>query len=396
MSKIKVEQLPLTFVGDEFPVPVLPQPHHHPEWITTSPTELRTTAHLLDLQEQGLPTLAQKNDLERMAVSSAAGTVMHNVAQLTELWTTCRPRSHGREEAQNEYHQRLDEFPKLLPTTKPAEVRRLRVLIDTPEFALPTDHHGSAQTECLEVMAQKLIAHARENPPLAESYPLGLQFTGPDNSPQFLNPDQLNKKWVDFLPQLEKRIKSVQQWQLAHHPIGAEMSKPTSGFIYGLTEISLALNFRELKLTLLKRADDLTRFENNGEIHVRETDLKSSAHVHTPETGSHEEAIEEALTYLTTIAMIEAHSLTQEKQGYHLVGHSNTSAWNPETTQPQDKISLKIIALGGEQPEIVDLAQKYERTLSDPIAAAETILKAEEIINLLRRQKGIPVVPEEK
>lgn len=393
MSKIKVEQLPLAFSGEESPVPILTTTQHHPSWIKTSPSELLALARRLDLQQQGLTLPMQKEDLEGRALATTAGTVLHHAAQLTELWTNCRPRSHGRTDAQSEYRQRLGELPALLPTTKPAETRRIRTILDNAQFALPKDHQGSAQTECLAVLAQTVIDRATENPPLAESYPLDLQLATPDNPP-FLDPDELNRKWKNLLPNLAKKIVSAQNWQLTHHPIGAEMSKPVRGFIFGLTEVGLTITFNDLQLTMVKRADNITRTEIGGSITLNETDLKSSVHVHVPEPDSCEERMLKAITHLTALAMIEAHTLEQEKPGYSLVGRSTISPWNPGTIQPQDEISLKVVALGGEEPEIVDLAEKYADVLSDPIVAAGTVLEAEHMLNLLREQRGIPPMPE--
>lgn len=394
MPKRKAEQLPLTFIGDESPVPILSSPHRHPSWIKTSPSELLTFARMLDLKQNNQALPMQKEDLENRVLATTAGTVMHRAAQLTELWANCRPRSHGRSDSQSEYHKRLDELQSLLPTTKPTETRRIRTILDKPQFALSKDHHGSAQTECLEILARSIIDHATDNPPLTDSYPLDLKLADNGNAP-FLDPDKLNKKWKILLPNLAKKIVSAQNWQLSHHPIGAEMSKPIRGFIFGLTEVGMALTFSDLQLTLIKRADNLTRTEIEGAVTIQETDLKSSVHVHVPEPGSHEEEMLKSIIHLTTLAMVEAHTFEQDKPGYSLIGHSTVSVWNPGTIQPQDQVSLKVVALGGEEPEIIDLATKYADVLSDPIVAAGTILGAEHILNLLRKQKGIPAISEE-
>lgn len=361
-----------------------------PKWLTLSATGFVSLAASLDDERNG-NTRPSPNP--QSVLNRHAGLALHRMHELMILVEeTLPPDAPTTETAWEGYRENLDtRLSKLLPTTPPVTVKRLRRTLEDPNLVFPraNDHPEWVETD-YRYLAQKVLHEAEQGQPLEDTYPLPLTKERDEREP--FSPDVLATLWSRVtIPRLRSHVGHLIQWHEGTPQIlGRSLSKPTEGTINGLPELSVIVVAPALRATLFTRTDETVRWTNkNGDAKLRVTDLKSGSYVHTAPEDSLEETADQAATYLLAIAMTETQCPHQEKLGYPLEYHTDTGVDNPRVLRPEDNVSIPSVALGQYPPHVVDKARRYHSILTDPIAAQAMLGKTEELLELIRERRRI-------
>lgn len=360
-----------------------------PDWLTLSATRFRTLAAQEDQEDANTPTHVTLDDASRRIQQQLAGTALHAIEEHLTLWDSLQPEASTAQEARRAYRHYLDDrLPRLLPTTPPVEVRSIRKRLEDPKLALANaEQTPAAIRTCHDLIAQRVLADLSDEPPLVGTEPIPFETDMPD-LPPLPKPSEVRDRWNRrTMPWLRANIGLMLAWHERQTPVlGRELSDPDRGFLYDIPEARVVIVASALGFTLVERADRMTRMPNGPGTTVRVTDLKAGRHVHTPPPESLEETAEQAIVYLTAIALIESRG-SNKKVGYAIEFHTDSGVDYPRTVGPYDTVELPIVALGQHPPEVVDNAQRYEPILTDPIAAQAMLGKTEDLLDRIRERR---------
>lgn len=356
----------------------------NPEWLTVSVTGLRAIAGFLDGEAAGAAGEEIAADQAERVLAQTAGQRLHQFGEVVKLWQISRPHRDFDTGVRDDYHTRLNNLQNLLPTTPPKEVRHIHWILDDPRLALPVKDHSAAESACFEILSEAVLADAVANPPLTDSYPLPLAN---DSYRPFLSPEDLNLRWQNqVVPELKPKMRTMLNWQLKHVKPMDGISNLSAGLLVGAPETRLAIILPTARATLIERADELTRLECKNQIRIEKIDFKSSSHIRVPETGSRAEEAERIILYFSTMAIACKEAQRHQKPGYPLICFEDVAPGKPRTLRPTDRVAVKFVALGGKNPEEVDLAEKYGDVLTNPVAAGETIANARGLLDIIRNR----------
>lgn len=371
---------PLTLRPD---IPIVPDASR-PDWMTVTPTSLLAAAKLADLSERGATQEETALELEQHALDTGEGTALHLSWLLRRLFDELRPAELPRWE---DYRQNLNGLDRLLPTTPPEQVLHIRRLLERKELALSKSDHGAAETTCRDILDSLARQDLTDHPPFVDSYPL---FGGEEAGKPFLDPDRLEKRWrQEVSPDLAEKFRHLRAFEDGRPFIGMALSDVEKGRLFRLPELRTTVIAGSLGLTLNRRADELTRQEQNGFVTIEETDLKSGKTVHQPEEGSQEETAFQMLLYLGAIGILDRDHLEQEKPGYSLACYPPMNPYAPRTLCEYDQLVIEYVAVGGDEPQRVDFAEVYNPIFTDPTAARDLLVRSEQFLTRVRENPAL-------
>lgn len=358
-----------------------------PEWLTLSATGLVSFAAALDEQKRGD---SRPSPNPQSILARHAGSALHLMHECFLLFEETLPGSAPTTTiAWHQFQRNLDvRLEKLLPTTPPHEVLEIRRILEDRSIVFPraNQHHELVEAG-YRYLAQKILNQSAHQPPLVATEPLALD----DEKENELSadPEVLDILWqTKTAPSLRAKANHLIQWhEETPQTLGRALSRPTEGTINGLPELSTVVVASGLRFTLFTKTDEARRWATpSGDVELNVIDLKSSSHVRIPPKDSFEEVAGQSATYLLAVAMAETAHPRQEKPGYPLTFYVDTDAENPRVLRAEDHVSMPIVALGQYPPEIVDRA-KDNAALVDPYAAQALLVKTEDLLDRIRKEK---------
>lgn len=366
----------------------------NPDWTTISATGLLAAAGMADFKDRSESHSVFTEEAEDQQLAMAAGTFLHAAEEGHYLLDRVRPR---RKPFLDDFHSRVDNIGRLLPTATQAEIRQWQYILNDRRLALEAGDQGPAVDNCLNIVDGKLVDNALERPPFTDSFPL---WPGDQTQiPPFVNPQVLEKRWHDeIIPSLKEKLDNLRRWEKNHPPkIGSESSRSSRGSIIDLPEVNLNFIIPPLGITVIRRSDRLTRMHlgNDKPYIVHETDLKSAETITPPKEGSNSETAMEFLTYIMTAGII-AGRLEQKETGSPLKIMIFPTPEAPLTISPTDMVSVNYVAVGGKKSQTIDFAKVYRRFLTDPTRAAELLEQASDLLDRIRRDPELRSMAEVK
>lgn len=369
-----------------------------PDWVSISASGFRGASRHIDHKEKNIPEHLLEEDAYLQTRHQLAGIALHAISEHLQLWDALPTDAATSKAAQDTYKDHLDHrLPRLLPTTAPRDVRKIRRRLDDPRLALTrVERTPEAIRTCHEIIAQAVLTDLSDRPPLIGTEPLHLGDL-PRELPHFLKPSVLKESWGKYtMPWLRANVGLL----LRHHEknpgkLGKLLSRPKEGLIEDLPELRVLIVAPGLSFTLYERADRLTREPAGSGTTVEVVDLKAGRLVRGLPEGSHEETAEQAITYLTAVALAGS-APTQEKDGYALEFRTDTGPENPRTIGPFDSIDMPVVAIGKNPPDIVNRAEQYGALFTDPNAACELLVRTRGLLDRIRedsRSRKTPRYP---
>lgn len=354
------------------------------DWTTISATGLLAAARMADLKDEGESGSVFTKEAEDQQLAMAAGTFLHAAGEGHYLFNRVRPR---RKPLVDDFHSRVENVGQFLPTAGQAEIRHWQYMLNLNDrrLALDARDQGPAVDSCLDIIDGQLVDNALKKPPFTDSFPL---WPGDQTQiPPFVNPEVLEKRWhEEIIPSLEEKLGNLRRWEKQHPPeIGSEFSRSSRGSIIDLPEVRLDFIIPPFSITLIRRSDRLTRMRlgRDKPYIIHETDLKSAETIAPPEAGSNAETAMKFLIYIMTAGII-AGRWEQKETGSPLKAVISPTTENPLTISPTDTVSVEYVAVGGKEPQTIDFAKVYRRSLTDPIEAGELLGQAADLLGRIR------------